>query len=394
MSTQSLVPVIGPDGSHWDIPQQNVAAALKGGGKVGQDMLAPDGTHWLIPMDKVHDAVAKGGQLSGAPPRLPQPGTPEEAQLAQNEHETANRYGNAFGFAAGGGINDISRAASPSMMKVATKIGKRILDWAGVEDETEAEALHDAIAHGQPIGKPIPGEPAGTPSARPLPQEPGAAAPTPQPAPAPAASQPVAAPPASVAEQIAARRAVVQPEPTPAVSAKAPTPTPAPVPPVADSGPFGPNARFKITPGMSDAAEDKAIEDGMREDLRQHGEDAYREQRRQFATGSSADVPKEVLADRFKNARFGTKIADVGATSIGSPMQPLSYPSGMEVFKHGGEWFARGAQFGSESFRQVTLPELKAALQAETLASTPKGDLRELLQQSLEAAKKAKQAKP
>lgn len=60
----STVPILAPDGSAWDIPQDKVAAAVKAGGKIAADMSAPDGSRWTIPLDRVHDAIHSGGQLA------------------------------------------------------------------------------------------------------------------------------------------------------------------------------------------------------------------------------------------------------------------------------------------------------------------------------------------
>jgi len=64
----TMVPVIAPDGSTGTVPQDQLGAAIKAGGKVGVRMLAPDGTPGTIPVDRVHDAIKAGGQL--APPKL------------------------------------------------------------------------------------------------------------------------------------------------------------------------------------------------------------------------------------------------------------------------------------------------------------------------------------
>jgi hypothetical protein len=64
----NTVPVIAPDGTKWDIPHDQVPAAVQNGGKLGVDMLGPDSKPYLIPMDNVHAAIAGGGRL--APPPL------------------------------------------------------------------------------------------------------------------------------------------------------------------------------------------------------------------------------------------------------------------------------------------------------------------------------------
>jgi hypothetical protein len=129
----STMPMIAPDGSSWDIPSEKVGDAVRAGGKVASSVLGPDGSKWLIPLDQVHAALAKGGQLIGADPKPPQVDmkqsnapfthaeTDEEKQVReQQEHVTADRYGRAFGFAAGGGINNV---AAPG----ASALGSRII---------------------------------------------------------------------------------------------------------------------------------------------------------------------------------------------------------------------------------------------------------------------------
>ena len=74
MSTQAEVPMIAPDGSVGDIPQERVPEAIRAGGKLGTDMLGPDGSRGVIPIDRVHEAINAGGRL--APPGVPVPPNP------------------------------------------------------------------------------------------------------------------------------------------------------------------------------------------------------------------------------------------------------------------------------------------------------------------------------
>lgn len=62
----SMVAIIAPDGTVWDIPQERSQEAIKAGGKLAMDVLSPNGERWAIRIDKVHDALKAGGQL--APP--------------------------------------------------------------------------------------------------------------------------------------------------------------------------------------------------------------------------------------------------------------------------------------------------------------------------------------
>lgn len=63
MSTSATVPIIDPQGKVWDIPYENMHAAISKGGKLGVYMKDPDGQQWVIPSDRVQDAVKKGGSV-------------------------------------------------------------------------------------------------------------------------------------------------------------------------------------------------------------------------------------------------------------------------------------------------------------------------------------------
>jgi hypothetical protein len=63
MSTQATVPILGPDGKVYDIPYENMHAALADGGKMGVYVKGPDQKQYVIPADKVNDAVKDGGQI-------------------------------------------------------------------------------------------------------------------------------------------------------------------------------------------------------------------------------------------------------------------------------------------------------------------------------------------
>jgi hypothetical protein len=69
----SPTPVIFDDGSKALVPQEQLSAALKDGGKVAQAMQFDDGSKAYVTLDRVHDAIHDGGMLIGAAPQLPQP---------------------------------------------------------------------------------------------------------------------------------------------------------------------------------------------------------------------------------------------------------------------------------------------------------------------------------
>lgn len=73
-------PVIFDDGSKAFVPQGQLSAALKDGGKVAQAMLFDDGSKAYVPLDKVHDAIHDGGQLMGMPPAMA-PGAPSSQSM-------------------------------------------------------------------------------------------------------------------------------------------------------------------------------------------------------------------------------------------------------------------------------------------------------------------------
>jgi hypothetical protein len=69
----TTIPMIGPDGSVADIPQEQVGNAKTGGYKLAVDMTAPDGNVATIPYERVGDAMSQGGyKLPGA--EQPKPG--------------------------------------------------------------------------------------------------------------------------------------------------------------------------------------------------------------------------------------------------------------------------------------------------------------------------------
>jgi hypothetical protein len=70
------IPVMGPDGHTYDIPQAEVYDALKEGGQLVVPMAGPDGARYWIPTHEVENGLNEGGQL------LKSDGTPFEEGTA------------------------------------------------------------------------------------------------------------------------------------------------------------------------------------------------------------------------------------------------------------------------------------------------------------------------
>lgn len=68
-----MIPMLAPDGTPGDIPQERVSDAVKSGFKLAAELTAPTGEAGLVPVDRVHDAINAGFQLRGAAPSAPQP---------------------------------------------------------------------------------------------------------------------------------------------------------------------------------------------------------------------------------------------------------------------------------------------------------------------------------
>ncbi len=68
MPDNNSVPMLAPDGSVRQVPQEQTAAAVQAGGKLVTQMVSPQGEKHWVPFDSVHDAISAGGQL--APPAL------------------------------------------------------------------------------------------------------------------------------------------------------------------------------------------------------------------------------------------------------------------------------------------------------------------------------------
>jgi len=59
----TTVPIFDPSGNLGDIPQEQLAAAVKAGAKPGVHITAPDGSPGVIPADRTADAVKQGAKL-------------------------------------------------------------------------------------------------------------------------------------------------------------------------------------------------------------------------------------------------------------------------------------------------------------------------------------------
>lgn len=57
------VPIFAPDGSLGDIPEDQLAAAVKAGAKPGVHITGPDGSAGIIPADRTQDAVKAGAKI-------------------------------------------------------------------------------------------------------------------------------------------------------------------------------------------------------------------------------------------------------------------------------------------------------------------------------------------
>lgn len=63
----ATIPMIAPTGEVADVPQEQVATAVKQGAKIGFDMISPDGNQRaVVPADQVHNAIVQGAQLDPA----------------------------------------------------------------------------------------------------------------------------------------------------------------------------------------------------------------------------------------------------------------------------------------------------------------------------------------
>jgi hypothetical protein len=67
MPDTTMVPMLAPDGTSGMVPQDQVPAAVKAGGKLGVKLLAPDGTPGTVPMDRAHDAIKAGARFVVSP---------------------------------------------------------------------------------------------------------------------------------------------------------------------------------------------------------------------------------------------------------------------------------------------------------------------------------------
>lgn len=194
------VPMIGPDGSHWDIPEEKVPDAIKNGGKIGTDILGPDQQQYLIPLDRVHDAIAKGGKLIGSPLKNPaqetgaeidQKGAEQDEVDAQSK-KVSDKLGASAALAAGGGITGAAEEApalASGAKAIAQKIYQHFLKFMGAGEEAAGGAEEAEQAAGAGKATAEAGETAG--AAKPSAGEPSTSQPSAEDAPAEKTAKPV-----------------------------------------------------------------------------------------------------------------------------------------------------------------------------------------------------------
>lgn len=136
-----MVPMLSPDGKVGDVPNERVRDAMKAGFKPGVELIAPNGQRGVIPIERASDALKSGFTI-------------DREALHNNEQALANSYGHAFGFAAGGGLQNLAAEAVPGMLETAKSIiqglAKRVpqsevaADIVGVISPRAANALRTA----------------------------------------------------------------------------------------------------------------------------------------------------------------------------------------------------------------------------------------------------------
>jgi hypothetical protein len=97
--------MLSPTGDAGEVPEENVAAAIKAGGKVGTRMIAPDGSKGIIPVERVHDAFQAGATLDhpgggaanlGEPEDIstgPEGTTPDDRLMSKESQADATKKG-------------------------------------------------------------------------------------------------------------------------------------------------------------------------------------------------------------------------------------------------------------------------------------------------------------
>ncbi|HET8823494.1 MAG TPA: hypothetical protein VFM77_00070 [Terriglobales bacterium] len=114
MSTSPTVPIIDPHGQTWDIPYDQMHAALAKGGKMGVFMHDPEGQQWVIPADKVQDAVKAGGKI-----------VPYNLDVSHQDDSFWNSYGGELKNlikGAASAIANVSPANAASLIPAAAQI--------------------------------------------------------------------------------------------------------------------------------------------------------------------------------------------------------------------------------------------------------------------------------
>jgi hypothetical protein len=167
-----------------------------------------------------------------------------------------------------------------------------------------------------------------------------------------------------------------------AAAPPAPAAAEAPVP-ASNFPPPGPRTKFTYDPakvptgprtprGPSfDTDTDAAIEDAMRADLARHGTIAKVQAGREAAANNTVDVPKGTQVQQAKNTQLGPQLADLGASSIGSPSEPVEFVAGQKAFKSGGQWFVKGGDYPADSWTRVSNSQFRSTLEGLNKTAAP-----------------------
>jgi hypothetical protein len=124
----TTVPMLAPDGTSGDIPQDRVQDALKAGFKQAVAMNSPDGKLGYIPVERQQDALsagfklAPGAELSGVPGALPGQQSPTQAAGIQKPqlHGTSINYGNVLA------IPDVAVGAAKGLGALSNSMNRAV----------------------------------------------------------------------------------------------------------------------------------------------------------------------------------------------------------------------------------------------------------------------------
>ena len=68
----ATTPIIAPDGTVADVPQEHVTELVQKGGVIGVDLVLPDGKETAtVPIEHAHDLIRKGAIYAPPIARLP-----------------------------------------------------------------------------------------------------------------------------------------------------------------------------------------------------------------------------------------------------------------------------------------------------------------------------------